>query len=268
MKLGKLISSIEKKFPKNLQYDWDNSGLNIGYEEKDINKILTTLEITDDTVDEAIENDVDLIISHHPFLFSKINKIVDTDTKGRLVIKLIENNIAVYCMHTNYDIAFGGLNDYFLEVMGIENCGVLDPISSHDDYENGKMFGLGRIGKLEETTTIEKFIIDLKERLKINTIRFVGKNINSSVKNIAVVTGAGAEYFEMLANSNIDVLVTGDMKYHQAVDAYELGVNVLDLGHYGTEYIFSDAMKKYIDEEIGGMEVQVSTKMLNPFIEC
>ncbi|MDY4129194.1 Nif3-like dinuclear metal center hexameric protein [Peptostreptococcus porci] len=268
MKLDELIRVIEKKFPKNLQYNWDNSGLNIGYEEKNISRILTTLEITEETVDEAIKSNVDLIISHHPFLFSKINKIVDTDVKGKLVIKLIENNIAVYCMHTNYDIAFGGLNDYFLEVIGIENCGVLDPISSYGDYENGEMVGLGRIGKLEKPTTIENFIIDLKERLKLNTIRFVGKNINGIVKNIAVVTGAGAEYFEMIASNDIDVLITGDMKYHQAVDAYEMGVNVLDLGHYGTEYIFSDAMKKYIDEEIGGMEVQVSTKMLNPFIEC
>ncbi|SFE43403.1 Nif3-like dinuclear metal center hexameric protein [Peptostreptococcus sp. D1] len=268
MKLNELISIIEKKFPNNLQYDWDNSGLNIGYGDKDINRILTTLEITEDTVDEAIKSNIDLIISHHPFLFNKINRIVDTDTKGALAIKLIENNIAVYCMHTNYDIAFGGLNDYFLTLMGIENCGVLDPISSYDDYENGRMFGLGRIGKLKKSTTIEKFIIALKARLKLNTIRFVGKNINSSVKSIAVVTGAGAEYFEMIARSNIDVLVTGDMKYHQAVDAYELDVNVLDLGHYGTEYIFSDAIKKYIDEEIGGIKVQVSANMLNPFIEC
>lgn len=264
MKLSDIINEIKKVYPEFLQYDWDNSGLNIGCHEKEIKKIMTTLEITSDTVDEAIKNRVDLIVSHHPFLFSKINCIDSSDYKGNLIFKLIKNDISVYCMHTNYDIAFNGLNDYFFEILDINNCGILDTIGSNNNYNDGKPFGLGRIGKLKNSVKAKEFINRTKEILKIDFARFVG-DLNKNINTVAIVTGSGAEYFDFIKDMNIDMLITGDMKYHQAVDAYELGVNVLDLGHYGTEYIFSDSIEKYLKNNFSNIDVIKSEKMLNPF---
>lgn len=265
MKLEYLIEGIEEVYPSYLQYEWDNSGLNVGYKAQDVRKVMTTLEVTSSVIDEAIEQNVDLIISHHPFLFSKINSITDMDNKGILLIKLIKNNISIYCMHTCYDLAFEGLNDYFLRILGIENCGVFDKVGSNESYCNGKEYGLGRIGKLKEKTILKDFALGIKEQLGIDGGRIVG-NPYAEISKIAVVTGSGAEYFEMAKNMDIDLLITGDVKYHQAVDSYELGVNVLDLGHFGTEHIFSEAMKIFLCDKFGSIEVVISKKQSDPFL--
>ena len=101
MKLKSLIKKIESKYPTNLAYDWDNVGLLLGDKNQDISKVLVCLEANEKIVEEAINNNVDLIVTHHPFIFSKMKKITTSDFKGRLIYKLIKNNIAVYSMHTN-----------------------------------------------------------------------------------------------------------------------------------------------------------------------
>lgn len=135
MKLRNLIDKIESKYPTNLAYSWDNVGLLVGEYEKEVKKILVTLEANEKVVDEAIQKGVDLIITHHPFIFSKINRVNSGDLKGRLILKLIKNDISLYSMHTNFDIAKDGLNDYFMEIMGFENCEILEETTSEKLYK-------------------------------------------------------------------------------------------------------------------------------------
>ena len=99
MKLRNLIDKIESKYPTNLAYSWDNVGLLVGEYEKEVKKILVTLEANEKVVDEAIQKGVDLIITHHPFIFSKINRVNSGDLKGRLILTLIKNDISLYSMH-------------------------------------------------------------------------------------------------------------------------------------------------------------------------
>ena len=145
MKLNDLIKKVEKKYPLNLAYDWDNVGLLVGDFDSEVKKILVALEANEKVIDEAIEKNVDLIVTHHPFIFRKMNKINTKDLKGRLIHKLIKNDISLYSMHTNFDIAFDGLNDYFMEVMGFEDSKKQRPYISKsrlfysiDDRENKK----------------------------------------------------------------------------------------------------------------------------------
>ena len=135
MKLKSLIKKIEAKYPTNLAYDWDNVGLLVGDAEEEIDKVLVCLEANEAIVEEAINNNVNLIVTHHPFIFGKMKKITTSDFKGKLIHKLIKNNIAVYSMHTNFDIAFDGLNDYFMEVMGFENSKILDVTNTETLYK-------------------------------------------------------------------------------------------------------------------------------------
>lgn len=264
MKLSKLLKRIEETYPLFLQYSWDNSGLNIGDLSQNVDKVLLTLEITEDTINEAIKNKVDLIISHHPFLFSKINKIEKGDIKGKLIYKLISNSISVYCMHTNYDIAFGGLNDYFMKIIGIEDSEILEIEGKNESYFGGKEYGLGRVGKLSKSVGCKAFVDILKEKLGIDSLRYVG-NTDKRIEKVAVVTGAGAEFFENLIGSDIDALVTGDMKYHQAMDAASSGVVVLDCGHYGTEHIFADSIKEFLEANVKEVEFIISKNIVDPF---
>ncbi|MEG0249813.1 MAG: Nif3-like dinuclear metal center hexameric protein [Peptostreptococcus sp.] len=266
MKLYEVIDTINKKYPEYLQYNWDNSGLNIGDKDSEIKKIMLTLEVTESTVDEAIENNVDLIISHHPFLFSKINKINKNDIKGNLIYKLISNSISVYCMHTSYDVAIDGLNDYFFELMGISNEYILDESCTNENYRNGESYGLGRVGSLEETMKVKEFISKLKSKLSIKNVRYVGK-LDKKIKTVAVVTGSGAEFFEKAKELDIDVLVTGDMKYHQAMDALEIKMSVIDCGHYGTEHIFADSIIGFLIENLKDIEISKSSNIIDPFTD-
>ena len=119
MKLNNLIKAIEKKYPLNLAYNWDNVGLIVGDFDSEVKKILVSLEANESVVKEAINNNIDLIITHHPFIFKKMNKINTRDLKGRLIHKLIKNDIALYSMHTNFDLSH--LNTYFIEeILGFE----------------------------------------------------------------------------------------------------------------------------------------------------
>lgn len=362
MKLNDLIKKIENKYPLSFAYDWDNVGLIVGDFDNEIKKILVSLEANEKVIEEAIEKNVDLIVTHHPFIFRKMNKINTKDLKGKLIHKLIKNDIALYSMHTNFDIAFDGLNDYFMEIMGFENCKVLDVTNSevlyklavyipmtHEkivrealgeigagyigNYSNCTFNSLGigtfkpeeksnpfigEMGKIEEVKevkietvvsssilqkTISKMIevhpyeevaydvyklenkgvsvglgryciihneMDLeslcekiKLKLDMDYIRVVGE-LNRKIKKVAVVTGAGADMINLAKSKNCDVIITGDVKYHEAQDALDMNMCIVDCGHFHTENIFKDVMKRFLDT-FKSVEVINSEINLNPF---
>lgn len=264
MKLRELLDRIRLKYPEELQYSWDNSSLNLGDLDQDINKIMLTLEITNRTIDEAIEKGVDLVISHHPFLMSKVNQIRTDTIKGGLIYKMIRNNISAYCMHTSYDMAEYGLNDYFFDLLGIKDRQVLDVESSLDSYNDGKEYGLGRLADLEKPIEIGDLISSLKDKLNIDHARYVGPK-DLLINKIAVVTGNGSEFFQLAKSKGCDILITGDLKYHQAMDALDIDMALLDFGHYGTEHIFSESVYNYINSISGDIEVLISERNIDPF---
>lgn len=362
MKLKTLIKQIEGKYPLNLAYEWDNVGLLVGDFDLEVKKVMVSLEANENVIEEAINNNVDLIITHHPFIFKKMNKINTSDLKGKLIHRLIKNDVAIYSMHTNFDIADDGLNDYFMEKIGIKNSkildvtnnevlyklavyvptthvdiikdalgkagaghignyshctfnsegignfkpldgsnpfignegviesvnevkietivpqrilgGVMSKMTSAHPYEEvaydlyrlenkGNSVGLGRISKLSENTTLESLSNLIKERLDMKHIRIVG-NTDTSINKIAVVTGSGADMVKKAKRQGAQVLITGDVKYHDAQDALDMGMCIIDCGHFETEDIFKDVMKRFLDE-IKEIDVIKSDIYLNPF---
>ena len=362
MKLNDLIKKIENKYPLNLAYDWDNVGLLVGDFDNKIKKVLVTLEANESVVEEAIQKNIDLIITHHPFIFRKMNKINTKDLKGRLIHKLIKNDIALYSMHTNFDIAFDGLNDYFMEVMGFENTKILDVTNSETLYKvavyvpkthelqvrkvlgdagagyignysnctfningigtfnpednanpfigniggieeveevkietivpqnllqktidkmikahpyeevaydiyklenKGETVGLGRYASIDGQLNLESLCEKIKLKLNMNHIRVVG-DLNTKIKKVAVVTGAGSDMVSLAKSKNCDVIITGDVKYHEAQDALDMGMTIIDCGHFDTEDIFKDVMKRFLDT-IENIETIRSEIYLNPF---
>lgn len=267
MRLQDLIIKIEKKYPRFLAESWDNVGLMIGDRNQDIQKILVALEINEAVVEEAIANRVDFIFTHHPFFFSKFNQITSDSIKGALSLRLIQNNIAVYSAHTNYDIAFDGMNDAFIQRIGYHPEEVFLPVASCEEWylkeHDHKTPGLGRIFTLKEAVTLAQFTTNLKNTLDMDYIRFVGDD-NSLVKRVAVITGAAADMYSDAKDAGADVLISGDMKYHIAHDALDLGMNVIDCGHFETENLFRDSMREFLSS-ICSLTVLSSTTNLNPF---
>lgn len=264
MKLKEIIRKIENKYPLNLAYDWDNVGLMVGDFDSDIKKIMTVLEANESVIDEAVDKNIDLIVTHHPFIFGKMNRITTENLKGKLIHKLIKNNISIYSMHTNFDIAFEGLNDYFMDIMEFKNIKVLDKIDSNKDYCDGKVYGLGRIGELENSITLKELCNKLKNTLKADSLKVVG-NLEKEISKVSVVTGSGSEFAKLALKEGADVILTGDVKYHEAQDILDMGMNLVDCGHFDSEDIFKDVMSDFLKNEFKDIETIKSEVYLNPF---
>ncbi len=252
-----ILNILDKKYPLRYAYEWDNCGHLIGDPEKMVNTCLTTLEITDEVIDEAVENNIDLIISHHPVIFSGIKKLSFDDLKGRHLIKLIKNDIDVISLHTNFDIAEDGLNDSFAKLIELRNIKILDVIGEDDKCP----YGMGRVGILENSMSLKELGERLKTLLNIDSVRVVG-DLDYEINKVAIVTGAGSEYYTMLKDTDIDVLITGDLKYHTAQDAHSDGINIIDCGHFGSEDNFKSICAEFLRSN--GIQVMESRININP----
>lgn len=245
MKLSKIINYLEEKFPLNLSEEWDNVGLLVGRRDSKIKRILLSLDVTDKVIDEAIKVGANLIITHHPIIFKSLKVINGDTTLGKKILKLIENKIAVYSMHTNLDSAKSGLNDFLGEnILELKDGKILEKFEL-----NGREFGIGRIYKLDNPIELKKLSQKVKEKLKLDCINIVTSDINLNIKKIALISGSGSTYWRKAKKLGADILLTGDIKYHEALDAKEENFSLMDIGHFESECIFVKHLKDIIEKK-------------------
>lgn len=237
-----IAEMMEKLAPPMLAESWDNVGLMTGEEHSVINKALIALDAVDKVIDEAIEKDCQMIITHHPLIFKGTKSVTSETPLGRRLIKLIKNNIAVYSAHTNLDIADGGTNSTLADIMGLKNISNLCP----PVFEN---MGLGKIGELEKSIPFSELIERTKKALGLKRLVVCGDK-NKTVKNVAVGTGACSdlEYMQRAKELGCDAYITGDVGYHDAQNAVDLDLCLIDAGHYATEVIVADTLKRRLEE--------------------
>lgn len=346
MKASKVISILNRLAPPFLIDSWDNSGLQIGSTEKQVEKILVSLDLSENTLKKAIEQKADMIITHHPFIFSKLNNIYLDDEKGKMIRDIIKNDITVFSMHTNLDMCDGGVNDTLCEMLEINkekplskfvadklykvvvfvprdyseqvrgalgdsgagfignysHCtfssngtgrflptehtnpfiGTTNELEAVDEekietivdehklqtvissmikahpYEEvaydiyplnnkGNLYGYGRVGDLNIATTLKDFSKVVNEKLECSDLRIYGE-LDKTIKKVAVCGGSGASFIKNAHTANADVYITGDIKYHDAQLAKELGVALLDAGHFETEKPAIYSLEKYLNE--------------------
>ena len=240
---------IEKLCPLSYACDWDNVGLLVGDSEREISKILICLDNDEKVVNEAIKLGVDMIISHHPIMFTPINRITSDTPQGRMIAKMCANLICHYDCHTNMDSAKGGLNDYLARKLGLERTCVME--------ETSEGAGFGRKAELDGDVTLEDMISLCEDRLNLKTVNYVG-DLDKKITTVAVNCGSGSSVLEQCIKDGVDLLVTGDLKYSVAREAYENNVAVIDAGHYGTEIIFTELMEEYLKKEFSDIEILIS----------
>ncbi|MEA5082649.1 MAG: Nif3-like dinuclear metal center hexameric protein [Lachnospiraceae bacterium] len=250
MKCSDLINELEDFAPMYLAESWDNPGLILGDTESDIKKVLVALDVTDEVVDEAITIGADIIITHHPMLFSAVKKITNETPIGLRLRKLIKNDIAHFAMHTNLDIAFGGTNDELARISGLKDIEVL----RESCQQNGQINGLGRIGNLEKETTFGDFARIIKKELRLNSLRVVG-DTEKRIRRVGLCTGSGFEFMDDAVKKGADVFITADLRYHESQKAQEAGICVIDATHYASENIIVPVICKYLNELDSKMEV-------------
>lgn len=256
VKVMQVIEKLQKLAPDELAQGWDNIGLQVGSAHHQVSKILLALDATTSVIEEAIHIGADMIITHHPMIFNPIKKVTKDEPTGRNLYKLIQNNINLYVMHTNLDAAFGGTNDVLGELVGLGNIEGL----SHNENEPG----IGRIGDIE-TTTIAHLAHKLKEALNISHVKIVGQP-DQKVEKVAVCTGSGMSFLKD-AIGKADVFITGDVKFHEAQDALDHHIGIIDVGHYGSENIVMPKIKDYLEafKLENNIEIAVSQVNGDPF---
>ena len=231
-----IVQVIEASYPAGAALDFDKVGLLVGRMEKEVRKVYIALDATDRIIEEALREGADMLITHHPLIFSPLKKVTDDDHVGRRVMKLIRGDISCYAMHTNYDVL--GMAALSERVLGITDAEVLDVTMVKD----GKEEGIGRVGNLQEPMTLEECCVYVKHRLNLGSIKVFG-DMDRKVSRLAVSPGSGKSAVAPAIAGGADVLVTGDIGHHDGLDAVEQGLSVIDAGHYGTEYILKCVMK-------------------------
>ena len=254
MKGHEIKAIIENLYPSDLAYEWDNVGLQVGSLNTEINNILLSLDLTNEVINEAISNSVDLIIVHHPLIFTPI-KNISTDTyKGKIIEQLIKNDISLYVTHTNFDISNKGMNKILADMLNLKNQKVLDFTTETE--------GLGRIGDIDEIS-MEEAIKFVKETFKIKNARFIGDS-SSLVKKIAISGGSGSSNIYNAKNVGADLYITADLSYHVAHEVLAIGLNALDIGH-NTEKHFVYELKNILKNAGIKSNIIISTINTDPY---
>ncbi len=243
-KVCEIAREIELLAPKHLAEPWDNVGLMVGDEHQSVDTVYLTLDVTSENVNAAIKNGAQLIISHHPLLFSPLKNVTEQTITGSIVRSLIQNNISVYSAHTNLDKADGGMNDMLCEKLGINDVRTYTD-SECTDADGKTLDNIGRIGVLDNPTEMADFVDYVKNVLGCRAISYTG-DLSDVVSTAAVCSGSGGDLIYNAYNAGADVYITSEIKHHEAQLAIELGINLIDAGHFETENIVCDFMKDYL----------------------
>ena len=238
MQTGEVLAFLREFAPPFLSESWDNTGLLIGSESRDVSRIVTCLTLTPDVAAEAVEGEAQLIVTHHPVLFRAVQQITDGNPEGRMLLQLIEAGIAVYSPHTSYDSARSGINQQLAESLGLQSIQPIRQLESGDaDSGEGDPavgLGSGRFGDLAEPTTLADFVEATKRALGVENTQFVG-DPSHNVQRVGTACGAAAEFLRDAAKAGCDVLLTGEARFHACLEARTLDIGLILPGHYATE---------------------------------
>lgn len=232
--VGRIAQMMEEIAPTRWAEEWDNVGLLLGREDSRVEKVMVVLDISPTVVEEAVEKKIDMIIAHHPLIFSPLKRITDGSLEGRLILSLVSHNIAVYCAHTNLDMTAGGVDDTLARLLGLKDINYLDP----NTMQTHSKPGFGRWGKLEFPVNLMDFIKSVGKILNttsLDLIKGTGDIKDKLIHIVALCAGSGADYMKYAQNIGADLFLTGEIKYHDALMAYWLGIDVLAAGHFYTE---------------------------------
>ena len=251
--VGQIYDVLNALAPVHYQMDFDNAGFLVGDRNAAVHTVVIALDITDNVIREAIAMKADLIVSHHPLLFHSLRNVRAEDLVGRKVLALAKHDIAAICMHTNLDVADGGVNDALMQVLNAETKGLLEPAGKDD---RGQPLGCGRVGVISEPMPLEVFLKDLTERLHVSGLRYCDGG--KPVYRLAVCGGSGGNMLELAFEAGCDTFVTADIKYDRFLTAKELGVNLIDADHFCTENVVVPVLAEAIQNAFPLVNVRIS----------
>ena len=252
--VGDVYEFLQEKAPFELQKDFDNSGFLVGRTETQVSKILVALDITEQVVDEAAEQGVQLIVAHHPVIFGGVRSITDRTVTGRVLLSLAERGIAAVCVHTNLDAVEDGVNDALALRLGLTD---IEQLKQEGVDAQGRACGIGRVGRVSEQPLFD-FAMAVKRLLGSNGLRLVDGG--KPVRKVAVGGGACSDMLDEVLAKGCDTFVTSDVKYNRFLEAKAQGVNLIDAGHFPTEDVVCPVLLDWLAERFPQVSVSISKR--------
>lgn len=255
-KVKDIAEAIEVFAPKELQESYDNAGLQVGDPESEVSGILLCLDVTEEILKEAEERECNLIVSHHPLIFKGIKSLTGENTVQRIVIEALKKGISVYSAHTNLDSAWDGVSHEIARRLDVKNLEVLE---AHPDDHT---VGLGVVGNIKPLPKIE-FLRKIKDTFKVAALRYSAQSPSVVVRRVAVCGGAGASLISKAIKAKADILVTGDVKYHDFT-SFGDEIIIADIGHYESELCSREILSRIIREKFPELTTYFSDSESNP----
>ena len=247
MKVKDIIKVIEEFAPLSVQEGWDNSGLCVGSPEDEVTSVLLALDCTPALVDEAVACGADMIVTHHPLMFSGLKKISSDDMVGKAVIKAIKAGISIYAAHTNADKVLEGVSGAMAARLGLKNVTVLDP--------DGEETGLGAVGDLPEPISAEQAAALVKEKFALKSMK-ASKPVDGMISRVAMCGGSGGSLIAAARKSGAQLYISGDISYHNFFTPE--GFMIMDIGHYESEIEIVDILFSLIKKNFPTFAVRIT----------
>lgn len=255
------LDILETVAPARWAEPWDNPGLQVGSPTHEIRKILVSLDPTWEALRSASAADAQVLFTHHPLIFKPLSHIQGDVFPGNVILEAIRKNVAVVAAHTNLDVAPVGINTILADLLDLREVEVLKPLP-----EDGTA-GLGRIGDLPSPARLQDMARRVAHALGMPSLRVVGDR-DLQIRRIAVVGGAGSSLISLARKKGADLLLTGDVGHHAALEARALGIALLDGGHFHTEktafYRFSGTLDAILKSKGWDVEVIVAPEEEDP----
>ena len=254
MKLREVIAALEHLAPLRLQDEWDNSGLQVGFPESEIDHVLVCLDVTEAIVDEAIAAKCNLIVSHHPLIFKALRQVSDATYQQRCVVKALAAGISIYSDHTSLDNAPGGVNHRIAALLGLQKLRWLSP-------RDGEDAGSGLVGELPASEPDAAFLARVQRTFGVECLQHSTLD-GRQVRRVALCGGAGAFLLHDAVCAGADCFISGEFHYH---DYFEnQGVLLAELGHYQSEQFTQDLLLEYLHKTCPGLSVRKTAINTNP----
>ena len=245
MTVKELYDIFNRHFPEYLREDWDNDGIMCCTDSSaEVNNVLIALDVTESVVDYAISRNFDLIVSHHPLIFRPVSAMTEDEHTSRKLIKLISNNISVFSFHTRADKATGGVNDILASIIGLTDV---------IPFGEG---GMGRIGNLPEEISLDEFADTVKEKLGSDAIRIA--DAYNPVKRVALLGGDGKGFVRDAISEGADTYLSGRLSYNVMEDGADMGINLVEAGHYFTEFPLTNLFSSIISNADGNAYIEIA----------
>lgn len=276
MKIQKVIDAWEARVPLFLQESWDASGKQAGRFLQEWTGTVVALDLEEEVVEQAVHTGANFIFTHHPVLFTPLQQITEDDARGALLLRAIEQGIAVYACHTPLDSVAGGVNDVLADLFSLRDRAILDPLErekmiaestgtsdklegtsplSKDRKEFAELSGMGRTGCIAPIS-LKELAQKAAKVLHTKAILYYGAE-NTRISRIAVVGGTGGDYWKQAKDAGCDCLLTADIKYHVALEAVQAGLCLIDLGHYASEFPVLNKVAQWLKEQDPSLPLSV-----------